>query len=382
LSRLLCTCGKSYDVSGRAAGSRVRCRACQTVLTVPASRMLEGAARTASERLRAARGAPCPRHPKTLAIDPCENCHRWMCEACRAKAPSSHLCKDCAPAVGATAALPVDFGFLATIEIAVRLATRALPRLLALNIVANIAKWALALPFMIAVFLAMRQINPKDVETAELVLFFAIYALAGLIITLFEVVLIPAADIAVLDRTLREWRDTTDVAPQSAGESIRAAVRRAWERKGTLILTFLLLLAALIGSFLVLLPFILLYQLSENGEFIAAGLCFSMPAAGAVLGAFGLAIPVVVLEHRSAPQAFGRAWNLARLRPFAAAAFGTGFVVVGALLYYRLLQFQQAWGLIPALLVAFVGDIAWPAILVAAYHGLVAEEARLVGRRS
>ena len=75
----------------------------------------------------------------------------------------------------------------------------------------------------------------------------------------------------------------------------------------------------------------------------------------------------MILEHRTAPAAFGRAWNLARLRPAVSAAFGTVFVFVAALLSYRMVQFEQTWGLIPALLVAFFVDIAWPALLVAAY---------------
>ncbi|MEZ0230918.1 MAG: hypothetical protein ACAI25_20030, partial [Planctomycetota bacterium] len=141
MSRLLCTCGKSYDVSTRAPGARVRCRACQAVLTVPEARKLDAAARTASERLRRARGEPCPRHPKALALDPCERCQRWMCETCRAKAPSSHLCRDCAPEVGATQAIPLDFGLLATPAIGARLIGRALPRVFSLNLVANIVKW-------------------------------------------------------------------------------------------------------------------------------------------------------------------------------------------------------------------------------------------------
>lgn len=380
MSRLLCTCGKSYDVSGRAPGARVRCRACQTVLTIPEGRKLDAAARTASERLRRARGEPCPKHPKTLALDPCERCQRWMCEACRAKAPSSHICRDCAPTVGATQALPIDFGFLATPAIAARLIGRALPWVFALNVIAHSFKWLVAIPFIIATLAIKSSIQVQDPSTPEVVLLISALALTGIVVSLFEIVLIPAADIVLFDHVLREW--PAEEYPHSFGATLKMAVRRAWERKGALALTFLLLIAAVLGSLLIMLPFALMHQLVEDSEVIMAGLVFSIPAMGAAVGAFGLAIPAVILEHRTAPAAFGRAFSLARLRPLIATAFGTIIVFVGLFLTYRLSQFEGSWGLVPALVVGFAADIAWPAVLVAAYHGLVAEEARLVGRRS
>ena len=232
----------------------------------------------------------------------------------------------------------------------------------------------------IATFAVAHSINVRDVATAEVVLLVSLYAITAIVVSFFEVVLIPAADILLFDHVLRE--QSGEEGPLGVGDTIRTAVRRAWERKGSLALTFLLLVAAAIGCLVVLLPFVLAYQLAEEAEVIYAGLVFAIPVVGAALGAFGLAIPAVVLEHRSAPAAFGRAYNLARLRPAIATAFGTTFVFLGAFLFYRMVQFEQAWGLIPSLVIAFFADIAWPALLVAAYHGLVAEEARLVGRRS
>jgi len=347
------------------------------VLTVPGPRQVDTAARSASERLRRARGVPCAVHPKTLAALPCERCQAWMCEACRAKAPSSHLCRTCAPAVGATQALPVDFGFLATIAIAARIAWRSLSKVLVLNVLAHAAKWLCALPFMVLTY-ALRP-DPKDLSTAELIVFLSAYALTGIIISFFEVVLIPAADITLFDAALR------DAAPRPYFESLRQAVKRATDRWRSLTATYLLLLAAAIGSLLIILPFLLVYQIVPSQEVIAAGILFSIPAVGLVVGGFGLAVPAVLLEHRSAGAAFGRAWTLARPRLLVAWAFGTAFVLVGLIVSYRLVQFEKALGSIglpAALAVAFVADIAWPALLVAAYHGLVAEEARLVGRRS
>jgi hypothetical protein len=388
VNRLLCTCGKSYEVSTRAPGSKVKCRACETVLTVPGERPHD-AARSASERLRRARGEPCARHPKTIALDPCERCGRWMCLACRAPAPSSHLCTDCAPAVGATSAIALDFGLLATALVAARITWRALPWVFLLNALANAAKWLIVIPFgLAAIAIAYMVQGHAEPTTSDKILAFGSFATCVLVIGLFDAVLIPAADIVLFDRALREWHGPEGMLekyPAGLGASLKTAFSRAWTRKGNLLLAYALLVSAVLGGLLVLLPFVLAYHLTQDVDAMNLGKLVAMPLSGAILGAFGLSIPAVILEHRSATEAFGRAWQLARLRPWVATIFGTVFVMVGVIVTNRLGEFQAQLGypgLVISLVLAFVADIAWPALLVAAYHGLVAEEARLVGRRS
>ncbi len=377
MSRLLCTCGKSYEVSAREPGTLVKCLACEKVLRIPAARLTD-AVRTASERLRRARGEPCARHPKSLALDPCERCARWMCEACRAPAPSLHLCRDCAPAVFATEAIPVDFGILATPLIAARTVGRAFAYLAGFNLLATGIEWALAAPFLIIALWTGSQAalaeGGSDVLHAVTV---AALACATIVISFFDAVFIPAADVVLLDRSIRRQ------APD--GNVIGAAFGRAWARKGTLALAFVYLALAVLGALVFTLPFILAGYLMGDLEIAWAGLAVAIPAAGTALGAFGLAIPVVILEHRTASQAFGRAWNLAQLRPTAAAFFGTAIVLVGVVLTWGLMSLPHEWGnwvVLAEVAATFLANMAWPAILVAAYHGLVAEEARVVGRRS
>ncbi len=389
MNRLLCTCGKSYEVSTRPPGSKVKCRVCETVLTVPAERAHDPA-RSASERLRRARGEPCARHPKALGVDPCERCGRWMCSACRAPAPSTHLCTDCAPAVGATSAIALDFGLLATTLVAGRIAWRALPWVILLNLLATAAKWLIVIPFAVVAYATASSFQGHaEHTTGDVILVFGAYAACVLVIGLFDAMLIPAADVVLFDRALRDWHGGKDGMfekyPAGVGASLKSAFGRAWSRKGNLILTYALLVSAVLGGLLVLLPFVLAYKLTDEPDTIRAGVLLGIPITGAILGAFGLSIPAVILEHRSATEAFGRAWTLARLRPWVATVYGTVFVMLGMIVTNRLGEFQAQLGypgLVLSLVIAFVADIAWPAVLVAAYHGLVAEEARLVGRRS
>jgi len=377
LSRLLCTCGKSYEVRARAPGTLVKCRACEKVLTVPAARQ-DDAVRSASERLRRARGEPCARHPKSLALDPCERCARWMCEACRAPAPSLHLCRDCAPAVFATQAIPLDFGILATPLIAARSAGRAFPYLVGFNVLASLMEWALAAPFVaLGVWAGSQPAVTEGSFDVHHAVALASGVCAIIIISFFDAVFIPAADVVLIDRSIRRQ------APD--GNVIGAAFARAWARKGTLALAFVYLVLVATGALVFVLPFVLAAYLMGDLEIAWAGLAVGIPAAGTALGAFGLAIPVVILEHRTASQAFGRAWSLAQMRPLAAAFFGTAIVLVGVLLTWGLSFVPPEWGAAGVALelgVTFLANMAWPAILVAAYHGLVAEEARVVGRRS
>jgi hypothetical protein len=318
-----------------------------------------------------------------------------MCRECRAPAPSSHLCRQCAGGVGATEAIPLDFGLFATPAIATRAVLGSLGRLLTFNVLANLAKWVLVggTAAGAKVVVELVSVDPqtlldKPEDYAKVAAIALAFAVPLLLLGFFDIVLIPAADIVILDGALRK-------KGRPFFEDLRAALARAFTRKGTLLLTFAMIVGTCSPALLLLLPFLLISQITGgNVEVVAAGKLLAIPVLGTCLGAFGLAIPAVILEHRSAAQAIGRAWSLSRLQLRTTATIGTVFVIVALVM-----TAQEVWiggsaapGSFPrehpvlvclaVIAAAFVADVAWPAILVAAYHGLVAEEARLVGRRS
>jgi hypothetical protein len=278
--------------------------------------------------------------------------------------------------------MPLDFGLVATPEIAARLLWRSLPWVFVFNLLAHGVELALLGLVLVATRFVPAGAAASPRPPAELATVIALMTVAALVVSLFEVVLIPAADVVIFDRVLRDYGPSAEGLPPTFGAMLGSAAHRAWEHKGALVVAYLLILAAMFGSVLVLLPFVLAWYLTGEPLAVFFGIVVALPVAGATLGSFGLSIPATILEHRSAPQAFGRAWNLARLRPWASTAFGIVFVVLGVLVSYRNEQLEMRWGLLPALAVTFFADMAWPALLVAAYHGLVAEEAKLVGRRS
>jgi hypothetical protein len=293
--------------------------------------------------------------------------------------------------------VPLDFGLVATPAIAARLAGRTLGRLLVWNVSANFLKFGsffvLAAPFYYYATHAA-PISKADITsgTAEawwrLFVIFLAAVVCGLDLLVFDLVLIPAGDLVLLDGTLRK---------RTGGffEDLRSAAARVLSRIGPLILTCIFLVLVLTTASLVVLPFLMIAYLAEAKEFLGVGVVCAVLSVGAAVGTFGLALPAVMLEHRTAVQAFERAWRLARLRPWTSAALGAA-VAVGGLALSTLLSTgtnairagdasSDTAQIVSGLLFG-VGtlalDIAWVSILLCAYHGLVAEEAEVVGRRS
>lgn len=391
---LACACGKRYDVTTRAPGARVRCPTCNSVLVVPEPRASAGAV-TASERLRRARGQPCARHPKAIAGRACAECQQWMCDDCRAPRPATHLCQACALRLEATRAIPLDFGLLATTAMAAKLGLRAIPRVVTFNVIANAIQYALlallALPGLavIGALDAANKADPASLETTKWTVVAGV--LAGLILAimgLFGAVLVPSSDVYILDGLLRRTNDTF-------GGALRGAAGRTLARTKALLGTYLCLLLVFVAAGLVCLPFLLLAYLTGVRELNVAGWIAAVLAIGGAFGVFGLALPAVVLEHRSATEAIERAWGLARLHPWTSAVLGAAVVVGGGLVALGFLvvavAIQRAAGDDQTL--RFVGsalmgvpslflDVVWSSLLVTAYHGLVAEESGIVGRAS
>jgi hypothetical protein len=202
------------------------------------------------------------------------------------------------------------------------------------------------------------------------------------------IVLIPAADIVILDARLRH-------STEGFLEQLGALPRRGAGHTGPLLMTYAFLVLLVLTAGLVFLPFLLLASLTSTKALVEVGFVVMAVAVGAALGIFGLALPAVILERRTATEAIDRAWRLARLRPVAAGTLGAAVVVVGLLLEFGLSTFsagvlQGSGGSTSGQLVAFTCtllapvflDMAWSSILVTAYHGLVAEEAEVVGRSS
>ncbi|MBI3723335.1 hypothetical protein HY251_05190 [bacterium] len=382
MTRLACSCGKEYSVRDRAPGTRVRCRACQAVLVVPEPRS-SPAVRNASERLRQERAEVCIRHPKNPAVHACSLCALPICASCVAS-PASHLCRPCAARVGTTEAVRVPIGAFGTSLVVARTLRRAFLRLLVLNVLLRAFNLVALVGILILAYFAAGWVpnhHPvpgsfEDIrwKTTGVLTVAAIVLVLGLV----SAVLIPAADIHILDGAVREKE-------RPFFEDIVAAVRRAWRRKWALLWTYCMLLGAAIPPLLAFAPFGFGAVLLDSKRAFALGIVVTLPMLGVSFAVFGLALPAVVLEHRSGASALLRAWALARRRLLLTCALGAGFVVAflvaGALLEQVRFAFASTRTQVGDFLDRVAGglgllafDLAWPSLLVSLYHGLVADE--------
>ena len=382
-------CATRYDVSKRTPGKQVRCPRCRTVMTVPAARGAEAprdSRLTASSRLRRAKGASCRDHPRELAIARCRACGADVCSRCRADAPVDHFCRACAAERQLAGALPVDFGLLRTPLLALSAMLRTLPRMLAWNLLALLLTVLVFAPPVVLFLLGWDRSAPAasvDLWRAIKADLFAGVVIASLLAWLvsYYLLLVPAGCAVLLDDTLR-GRELP------LGAAFRAAWRRVARTGPSLVGVGLLLIVA---GFAALMPGLAMaYALSESASQEAAGLFllgYGLLASLAVCSAITVAVPVVVLEERPALEALGRAWTLARARVWDVATLVMGYGLLhaalsGALYLVRDLLVGPGDLLVPGLLVVLghVVDLLWPALLVATYHGLAAEEAEVVGR--
>ena len=378
-------CASSYDVSRRTPGKQVRCPKCRTVLVVPDPD--EAPARdlrlSSSSRLRRAKGATCRDHPRELATARCHGCAADVCERCRADSPVEHFCRGCAATRELGSALPTDFGLLATPLLALRALGGALGRMLAWNLAGLVLVVLVFTPLMAIGFAGWdREAPPAAVDLWRAVKadLFAGLVLggAGACLATYYGLLVPAGCSVFLDAALRGRQ-------VPFGAAFGQAWRRVTRTGPSLIAVSLLLILAFSVAVVAILA--LAYPLREVGQgrlSLALVGALGAPATLAFFTALGLVVPVVVLEERSALEGLARAWTLARWRLWDVAILVVGYGAAHLVFSLLLWRISPALGglLLPGLLtlLGHVVDLIWPALLVATYHGLAAEEAGIVGR--
>ncbi|MCA8925352.1 MAG: hypothetical protein KDD82_26315, partial [Planctomycetes bacterium] len=357
---------------------RVRCPRCETELVVPAR---EDSVVRDSGRLRLAKGPVCVNHPRAQAARRCQDCQTYVCGACAAPRPADHFCQPCASARGVGGAIPVDFGLFAAWGAALGALLRVFPRVLTWNLLSFAGSLLL---FSLPLFYGWRALDVVSLhptrpwaEGDDLALACLVVGGAGVFIT-YYLLLVPAGCCLFVDMQLRNRR-----------VPFRAALSEAWARFKTTAPALFSVAVVLLGLFY--LPYAVLIGGVGYGlrQVFGEGPLQVWLVLGAVGGivplwlAGGFALPVVVLEQRGAMDALRRAWRLMRghLPTVAALALSYGLVLaIGS----SLLAFVGNLSGHPGafLPLGHVFDVAWPAVLTAAYHGLAAEDAELPGREN
>lgn len=373
-------CETAYDVSARKPGKRVRCPKCKTIMVVPEAGDddEDSAILTASSRLRAARGPSCKAHKTTVSVGICGLCNAAMCERCLSPPPVDHACRACASLLGLEGALPIDFGLLTTFRRAAKAFFPNVPRILAWSVVALlVALTVCGIPGVIGA-VVYGNAGP-DTLLGQLGGIVVILAILGYRL-LNAFLLIPAGCAVFIDDAIRGRK------PDFA-EAFSRAWRRVLGRAGAL---FLIFIVYALLAFLILLPCLVVFYFASEalgttmvdgrlqGSPMPAILLFGLLGAGLLFMAtsLGLAAPIAILEQRSAVESLGRAWELSlqRFWGLCAVFLGLGLLYLAASII-GLLTLPLFGFLITLLL-----DLFWPAVLVSAYHGLVAEHAGVLGR--
>lgn len=374
-------CDTTYDVSQRAPGKRMRCPRCRGVVTVPERPAAPVAAQpevTSSARIRRARGPSCVFHPKTTSTGACAGCSSQVCDECWGPPSIDHLCVRCVQERGLEGPLPVDFGLLATPALAGRALVQSIVRLLLWVVLSVIATFTL---FSIPITLGWEAFkltydggagNWKS-DIAAAIVFGSLFA--GMI-THF-LFLVPSGCAVFLDHAIRGKRVALGAA---LGEAWRRFLRAAPRLLGVLIVVGLLLLPYAI--------LILGAAWLVNGAG-ATAFALILLVVGLPLGllplmtVLGPAVPIVILEERSVGAALSRSWELVRPHALSFAALVVCCFFLVALLGSLFAFLGAATGAprMFGILAQLVDVLLWPALLVAAYHGLAAENAGVLGRR-
>lgn len=378
-------CDTTYDVSRRAPGKRLRCPRCGETVVVPERAPdaappppppppLTGPVVTGSSRLRRARGPACTRHPRRTADGRCAGCGAHCCETCWAPAPVDHLCARCAEGRGLEGALPVDFGLLATPAVAMRALGASVGRLVLwtlFSIAATFTIFSIPLVLLVALFtLTDRQSMVSQLLAA------GVFACAVAMLATHFLFLVPSGSAVFLDHALRGRRPP-----------LRDAFREAWWR-------FVGNAPRLFGVFVVVallyLPYLFLvlgaaWFINEASSPLALlFLVLALPLGFyPILTALGLAVPVVILEERTAHESLARAWELVRghLLTFGALVFFYFLLVAVLGLILGLIGSATGLDAVFGMISQMIDVLLWPSLLVAAYHGLAAEHAGVLGRR-
>ena len=370
-------CDTRYDVSRRKPGQRVRCPRCQTVMRVPEPDDAPRDVVTSSDILRRSKGPVCLQHSKQPGVARCRDCKSWMCQSCQAPEPIAHFCERCAERRELHGALPIDFGVVTTSLLATRAFAQSVFRCAIWNLLSAVTTFVVfAIPISLGVYFfraheAARTLSAMREVWAGL----ALGGFCGAWVTYYAM-LVPAGCSLFVDAAIRGER-------QPLGAAFAAAFRRLVRNAGTLFVVLLLLV-------MVYLPFMVLllatgYYLDQlagtvvAGAVIVLGLAFGFFA---LLTTLGLAVPVVVLEERSATESLNRSWTLVRERLPEVAALVLGFAVVYGIwcvVDYGVMRALGQVGL-PLVVLTVVVDAVWPALLTATYHGLAADDADVKGR--
>jgi hypothetical protein len=373
-------CDTTYDVSQRTPGKRMRCPRCKGVVTVP-ERPAAVAAQpdvTASARIRRARGPACVNHPKRTSSGACAGCAGQVCEECWGPPSVEHLCARCVQERGLAGALPVDFGLLATPALAARALGQSVVRLLLWTLLSALATFVV---FSIPIVLGYEAFKltydggagswKSDIAAA------IVFGSIGAAMIVHFLFLAPSGCAVFLDHALRGKRPP-----------LGAALQEAWRR-------FLRAAPRLLGVLVVVLLLYLPYAILVFGAaWLLAGAGAKAPAVlalllGLPLGllpllvALGPSVPIVILEERSVGSALSRSWELVRPHALSFAALVVCWFFLVAVLGSLFAVLGSATGL-PAVfgvLSQLIDVLFWPALLVAAYHGLAAENAGVLGRR-
>lgn len=264
-------------------------------------------------------------------------------------------------------ALKVDFGYFVTLQIAARIYGAAFFRLLAWTAVSVVSAGVVcALP--IGLGYANWQLHGEAWQG----LLGGSIAVIGIVVyyVLSNFLLAPAGCVILCDQAIREERATFS-------EAIGRAVAGVAVNAGSLcalflVYTFLLLLFLFPGLLLAY----WLHQISPPAAALAL-VGFALLGSVFILVTSMLALPALLFEEEGASSALVRSWQLSTQ--------GIGALVGLALTFLFLqgtisLPFQAlGLGALGVLVHAALG-LFLPALMVAAYHGLAAEDARLLGR--
>tara|TARA_B100000965_G_scaffold234453_1_gene196381 strand:- start:579 stop:1460 length:882 start_codon:yes stop_codon:yes gene_type:complete len=272
--------------------------------------------------------------------------------------------------------LKVDFGFFVTLRLAGQGFWRSLPRVLTWSLLSTISAGVIcALPILLGLANYYRNTQGGETSTAGLVG----GSVALLAMLLWWVgsgfVLAPAGGVVLVDQELRE-----DEAGWS--EALGRAMVAVLNQAGSLVVIFtiylalvtLIVLPGLVGCYAV-------FKVSGDNRLLAAVFLAGEVGIGLtfLIATLGLAIPVCLLEEAGPGEALGRSWQLSTLGLGSMAGLA-GVYVTASLLFTILLE-AIGLGWLFEVGASFVFSLFLPALLVAAYQGLAAEDAEVLGRK-
>ncbi|MBL4845055.1 MAG: hypothetical protein JKY65_05990 [Planctomycetes bacterium] len=264
--------------------------------------------------------------------------------------------------------LRIDFGYFVTLKEAAKIYGASFFRLLAWSVVSAVSAGVIcALPIL----LGAANFREWGGETWQGLLA-GVIAVVGMVVfhVLNSFLLTPAGCVIICDQAIREERATFT---ESLGRAVAGVAVHAGSLSALfLVYTFLLILFLLPG---LLLAF-WLFEASPAAAILAL-LGFVLLGSVFLLVTSMLALPALLLEEEGASNALLRSWQLSTQGLSALVGIALTFLLVQSTITIPFVALGLAGlgGLVHGALGLFL-----PAIMVAAYHGLAAEDARIVGR--